>query len=122
MFTEQKTTHKTRNTEVITMAMTNAQIVQIESFKLMEAGILKGSGVYGQTLDGKTVELPEEIHTYQSWKALGYQVQRGQKAIAQFPIWKYVRGKKNDEDVSEGYCRMVNASFFKKSQVQEVEK
>ena len=110
--------------------MTNAQIIQIESFKLMEAGILEGSGVYGQTLDGKIVELPEEIHTYQSWKALGYQVQRGQKAIAQFPIWKYIGGQKNqkvdevreDADVSEhkAYCRMVTSSFFKSSQVEKI--
>ena len=40
--------------------------------------------------------MPELIHTYQKWKELGYQVRRGEKAIAKFPIWKYVSCK-NEE-------------------------
>ncbi len=114
------------------MATTNAQIILMESFKLMKQGILQGSGTYGKNLAGELIEFPEEIHTYQSWKALGYQVQKGQKAIAQFPIWKYVGGIKKQttsevrEDVdvektgNKGYCRMVNASFFKVSQVEKI--
>lgn len=115
--------------------MTNAMIILLESIKLMEQGILEPTG---ETLtvdngDGTTKELdiPEAIHTYQVWKTLGYQVKKGEKAIAQFPIWKYVKGKTQeivedeevqDEVVRKGYCRMVNSSFFKASQVQEVAK
>lgn len=114
--------------------MTNAMIVLLESVKLMEEGIISGSGIKGITPDGKEIELPEAIHTYQSWKSLGYQVKKGEHAIAQFPVWKYITGKKNDKleevradvdvDTNEnkGYCRMKVASFFKKSQVEEIKK
>jgi len=106
--------------------MTNAMIIMIESVKLMEDGVIKGSGIKGKTSDGKIVELPEVIHTYAVWKSLGYQVKKGEKAVAQFPIWKYVKGKKTDEseevdgEKNNGYCRMVTASFFTKEQVEKI--
>lgn len=111
--------------------MTNAMIIMIESVKLMEEGVIKGSGIKGKTFDGKEIELPEALHTYAVWKSLGYQVKKGSKAVAQFPIWKYVRGKQQAEardDVdgeeveNKGYCRMVNASFFTREQVEEIQK
>lgn len=74
--------------------MTNAQIIQNESFRLMEEGILKGSGQYAtiETEDGTmTVELPEEIHTFNGWKELGYSVKKGEKSSIKFPIWKHTR-------------------------------
>ena len=67
----------------------------------------------------------EEIHTYAHWKSLGYQVKKGQKAIAQFPIWKYT-SKKKAEEVSEeeaqarGYCFMKMSSFFSTKQVEPI--
>lgn len=67
----------------------------------------------------------EEIHTYARWKSLGYQVKKGQKAIAQFPIWKYT-SKKKAEEVSEeeaqarGYCFMKLSSFFSTKQVEPI--
>lgn len=110
--------------------MTNAMIIMIESVKLMEEGIIKGSGIIGKTIDNKEIELPEELHTYQSWKSLGYQVKKGSKAVAQFPIWKYMSKKKKEaeeaepteEQVEKGYCRMVKASFFTREQVEEIQK
>lgn len=54
--------------------MTNAQIILNESIRLMNDGILKGSGQYAEieTDNGKmTIELPEPIHTFQGWKDLG---------------------------------------------------
>lgn len=52
--------------------MTNETIIMNESFKLMESGILSGSGRYGIMTDEngneKKVELPEEIHTFAAWK------------------------------------------------------
>lgn len=71
--------------------MTNAQIILTESFRLMEEGILKGSGTFGETPDGQMVELPEDIHTFNGWKQLGYSVKKGEKAVAKFPIWKHTR-------------------------------
>lgn len=72
--------------------MTNAQIIMNESIRLMEEGILKGSGHFAQieTDEGtKTIELPEEIHTFQGWKTLGYSVKKGEKSSIKFPIWKH---------------------------------
>ena len=112
------------------MDMTNKMIILMESVKLMEDGVISGSGIKGKTPDGKIVELPEVLHTYAVWKQLGYQVQKGEKAVAQFAIWKYMKkGKKQqseeeidgEESKEKGYCRLVNASFFKASQVKKIE-
>lgn len=108
--------------------MTNATIIFTESFKLMKQGVLEGTGEL-VTIDingtPTEVELPEEIHTYQKWKELGYQVQKGQKAITQFPIWKYTAKKKKEDSEEkaqeEGHCFLKKASFFKKSQVEKIE-
>lgn len=72
--------------------MTNAQIILNESLSLMEQGILKGSGHFAEieTDNGTmTIELPEEIHTFQGWKNLGYSVKKGEKSSIKFPIWKH---------------------------------
>lgn len=72
--------------------MTNEQIILNASFELMEQGVLKGSGQFAdfETAEGtKTVEMPEEIHTFNGWKARGYQVRKGEKSAIKFPIWKH---------------------------------
>ena len=72
--------------------MTNAQIIMNESIRLMEEGILKGSGCFGQieTETGTaTIELPEEIHTFQGWKDRGFSVKKGEHSTIKFPIWKH---------------------------------
>ena len=60
--------------------MTNQMIIFWASVELMEQGILKPTGekIVVKDQDGKDKELdvPEEIHTYQHWKDLGYQVQK----------------------------------------------
>lgn len=80
--------------------MTNAQIIMNESIYLMEQGILKGSGKFAEveTENGKmTVELPEEIHTFNGWKQLGYSVKKGEKSSIKFPIWKHTTKFLNTE-------------------------
>lgn len=64
----------------------------------------------------------EEVDTYAGWKRRGFQVQRGQKAKFQTKIWKPCKAKKpEDEEESEGTrLILVNASFFVRSQVEEV--
>lgn len=63
--------------------MTNQVIILLESVKLMEEGKLQGSGRFTEieTPEGvKRFEEPETIHTYAKWKALGYQVRKGEKS------------------------------------------
>ena len=75
------------------MATTNSEIILRESLNLVNAGVLKTTGrVFIQELpDGSKVEIPEpeQIHTYNGWRDLGYQVKKGEKANASFPIWKW---------------------------------
>lgn len=113
--------------------MTNQMIILLESVKLMEQGILNPTGekIVIKDQDGKNKELdvPEEIHTFQHWKSLGYQVSKGQKSIAKFPIWKH-SGRKpvtmvdtegNEQEVPDrGRMFMKTAAFFSRSQVEEI--
>ena len=104
--------------------MTNEMIIFKESQKLMNDGILQGSGVFAtvEFEDGaRQVEMPEEIHTFQAWKSLGYSVKKGEKAIAKFPIWKYTSKKVETEDGEEKEISnmfMKTAAFFKMSQIE----
>ena len=111
--------------------MTNEQIIFHNSIVLMDEGII---GTTGRTLefendDGtkKTVQEPEPIHTFAAWKSLGYQVQKGQKAIAKFPIWKHKNAgrrknrKTGKEEDTEEMLFLTDAFFFSQSQVQPLE-
>lgn len=108
--------------------MTNVMIILLESVKLMEAGVIKATGekMIVEDENGKReIDIPEPIHTYQKWKTLGYQVKRGSKAVAQFPIWKYTASKKKEESEEEaqaqGHCFMKMSSFFTSEQVEKME-
>ena len=110
--------------------MNNATIILLESVKLMDAGVLKCTGetIIVEDSEGnkKEYEVPEQIHTFQKWKSLGYVVKKGQKAIAQFPIWKYTKkkmpkGMTEEQGQDEGYCFLKVASFFKEDQVERIE-
>lgn len=110
--------------------MTNAQIIMNESINLLEAGIIKGTGRMLEAVivdkngneTKKLVEEPEAIHTYATWKQLGYQVKKGQKAKASFLIWKYVEGKKQEESEEEPDSKMFmkKAHFFTMDQVEKI--
>ena len=105
--------------------MTNEQIIYNEQKLLFEQGKIKQTGRYFvlHDEDGNEIELPEyeAIHTFQVWKTLGYYVKKGEKAISQFTIWKYVNGKRADkpEKETEGRCIMKKSSFFSMSQVEK---
>lgn len=107
--------------------MTNQMIILQQQDELAKAGILNYTGREIEvTLPDESVAVfkeVEEIHTYSRWKELGYQVQKGEKAIAQFVIWKHVAGKKKKETDEESTDRMFmkKASFFKRSQVAKIE-
>ena len=113
--------------------MTNEMIIMMESVRLMKEGILKGSGKFAEAeINGKIekFEIPEEIHTYEKWKKLGFQVQKGEKSNIKFPVW-YFTGKngkaKEVETIAEpemnrgGRCYKRTASFFTISQVKAIE-
>ena len=111
--------------------LTNAQIIFNESVALMEKGIIGNTGhvLIVENKDGSKVPMPEPepIHTFSGWKTLGFQVQKGQKAIATFPIWKHKPpGKSKDKDTGEEVEHgeqmfMTKAFFFKKSQTLPME-
>ncbi len=104
--------------------MTNFMIILTESLRLMEAGVLNPTDETITIEDGKELQVPETIHTYNKWKSLGYQVKKGEKSIAQFPIWKYTSKKDpemtEEEAQQKGFCFMKVASFFKFSQVEVI--
>ena len=90
--------------------MTNEQIILTAKAKLVA--------------DGKIKE-EEELHTYKAWKKLGYQVFRGEKAVACLSIWQQF--KKSEEDDEEekkpqrDHVRMRKAYFFSTNQVFALE-
>ena len=106
--------------------MTNAQIIFSESQRLAEQGIINYTGRVFKMIDetGKEIEIKETepIHTYNAWKALGFQVQKGQKAVAQFTIWKYKAGAHNEETDTDEDSKMFlkRSSFFTRKQVEAV--
>lgn len=119
--------------------MNNAQIIFNESIELMKAGTIGTTGrqitIEYENEEGEkvkeTINEPEPIHTYAEWKKAGFQVQKGQKAIASFTIWMYTDDKKKKEGEQEkepeqeglikgGHYYMKKASFFKASQVAPI--
>lgn len=115
--------------------MTNEQIIFNNSVFLMEQGLLKGTGEKVMFMDEqgeREVEVPEEIHTFNEWKRMGFMVKKGEHAIAKFPIWQLAgkgRKKKDDEAGEEdaekktgGRFYMKVAFFFTREQVKELAK
>jgi hypothetical protein len=116
--------------------MTNAQIILQNSVFLMEQGVLKPTDekILFADEEGNVREVnrPEEIHTFNEWKKLGCMVEKGQHAVAKFPIWKKAKGKRNQEEEPDekqedpaktgGRFFMKMAFFFTADQVKEVTK
>lgn len=108
--------------------MTNAMIIMAESIRLMEEGVLHGSGVFGEIeqADGtkKTIELPEEIHTFNGWKALGYSVKKGEHSRIKFSIWKHTTKTVEKDGKEEETSKMFQkvAAFFTAEQVEPIKK
>lgn len=104
--------------------MTNEQIIFNNSVELMKNGKIGKTGRQLEVEDenGNKIMLdePEAIHTFQAWKAQGFCVKKGEKAVAQFYIWKCVSKKvENSEGMTEDQKKMFmkKASFFSASQV-----
>lgn len=104
--------------------MTNKQIIFTEEQNLAEQGKIKYTGRVAvmQDMDGEPVEFKEteQIHTFAAWKELGYVVKKGQKAVAKFPIWKYVSKKNEETNKEDSKMFMKVAAFFSSSQVEKI--
>ena len=90
------------------MATTNKQLIEQEKIILITKGLLSPE---------------DDIHTYTKWKNLGFQVCKGQKAVAKFPVWKYVSASK-DKQGNEKKAKMFlkKSAFFSSKQVKPIEK
>lgn len=112
------------------MAMTNEMIVLEQALALAEAGKIGYTGeILTVEINGEeiTMQEPEQIHTYARWKAMGFQVRKGEKAIAKFKVWKHVTPKKKNDDGEEktasadrGKMLLKQAAFFSATQVDPV--
>lgn len=107
--------------------MTNKMIILHESVRLMEEGKLNGSGQFVEVKndDGTTttMELPEEIHTFNGWKERGFVVKKGEKSSIKFPIWKHTSKKVTTDDGEEresGKMFMKTSAFFTMAQVEAI--
>lgn len=106
--------------------MTNAQIIGNAQDMLLKAGKIRPTGRVLKAIDGAGNEIimheAEPIHTYQTWKEMGFQVQRGEKAVCKLHIWKHTTRKAKTEDGGEGETIsrmfMTSAAFFAMHQVQ----
>jgi len=108
--------------------MTNQMIILTQQVELQKEGILKFTGKKMTVVDmsGELIEIDEiqPIHTYKGWKSRGYQVKKGEKAVAKFPIWTYSAKKKSDEDeensIGTGHMYMKTSAFFTDEQVEKI--
>lgn len=89
--------------------MTNIEIIEKAKTNLVANGIIESN---------------EELHTYNHWKQLGYQVFKGEKAVVSLVIWKNTGKKKDDDEDGEaekkqgsGYMIHKRAYFFSTKQV-----
>lgn len=106
--------------------MTNEMIILKARFELMEKGILKGTEnniiIENENGEKRKMVEPEQIHTYQGWKALHRQVKRGEKSIATIQIWKHTIKKTKEEDEKEQEKMfLTKAFFFTEAQTEAIE-
>lgn len=102
--------------------MTNADIIFHAGQQLAKEGKIGYTGKVFEAVDAAGTKIQvketEAIHTFATWKQMGFMVQKGQKAIARITIWKYA-GKVNEETgEDEGRMFLKTAAFFSRSQVE----
>ena len=69
------------------------------------------------------------LHTYATWKKLGYQVKKGEKSEHKIPVWKpstkKVQVETEDgtkEEVDNARYFIKTSAFFTQEQVERIEK
>lgn len=116
--------------------MTNAMIIFNEAQKLAENGTIKYTGriITVELPDGSKAQAKETepIHTFAEWKKAGFIVNKGQKAIAKFPIWNFTDKVSKatkamreaagiDAEKPDPHYYMKESAFFSASQVAPIE-
>ena len=88
------------------MAISNEMIILSARLSLLEQGVLQPTGRMLETENdaGERVMVPEpeEIHTFQAWKAAGYSVRRGERAIIRLTIWNHTGRKLETVTATDG--------------------
>ena len=92
----------TNNQIIANEVITNGLMTENEVIEMFEAGY----------------RLP--FHTYAEWARMGYQVQKGSKAVIKTMVWKPVI-KENEEGEKETKMIMVKAALFSNEQVAKIE-
>ncbi|MCR4750206.1 MAG: hypothetical protein K5877_10505 [Lachnospiraceae bacterium] len=110
--------------------MTNEQIIFQERLRLLDEGVIKPTGriIEYEDEDGnlKTMEEPEEIHSFKYWRDKRNRVPRkGSKHIASFPVWTPKKATKEDLDENEDEPEhkkmfLKNTYFFTIDQTDEI--
>lgn len=97
--------------------MTNEAIILNERIRLYEAGKIGGTGrkmeIQMEAGSTKTIEEPEQIHSFLRWKEYGFSVRKGEKAVTKLEIWKHVTQKKKEE-TADGDETADRERMFKK--------
>lgn len=105
--------------------MTNVEIIFNAGQALAKNGIIGYTGREFEAVNDKgetvMVKETEPIHTYATWKALGYQVQKGQKAVASFKIWKHTEKENKKTGKKETNMFLTKAFFFTGAQVAPIQ-
>ena len=107
--------------------MNNAQIIFSAAQELAEEGKINYTGriLKAVTAEGEEVEFKEteELHTYKEWQRLGFQVKKGQKAVAKITIWNWTskKAKLTKEEADNINAMVVNADGSKAQEGDEVE-
>lgn len=94
------------NWKVLTMRMTNVEIVSMAWAELVSNG---------------TISESEEIHTFAKWRELGYSVKKGEKAITKLTIWKHTSKVNAETQEEETAMFMKTAAFFSTKQVEKIQ-
>lgn len=68
--------------------------------------------------------ITETIHTYSTWKKLGFVVRKGEKAKHRISVWKHyantVTDKKTGEEKTRSGLFLKESCFFLESQVEPI--
>lgn len=102
--------------------MTNAQIIFSEEQRLAREGLIKytGNEIIAQNDNGVlvTIKETEPLHTFAHWKALGFIVKKGEKAVTKCKLWKYKTSKDKETGEEEPHMYMFTSALFSASQVE----
>ena len=88
------------------MTNTNESIIMNARLELLAQGVLQPTGrtieIENNVGERIRVPEPEEIHTFNAWRAAGYYIRRGEHAIVRLNIWNHTAPRTQTVITSEG--------------------